>query len=165
MVNHKSEMPTDFEGPQITRRRLVRWLLGFSAVSTLGGVLTPIVGYLWPPARARGSQGGRTPVGAVSDFPLNSGTVTPVNDEPVIVVNTEAGGIKAYSAICTHLGCIVYWHESRGVIQCPCHDGRFNPLNGAVISGPPPRALPPYEFEIVDGQVYVGQAKGPIGPI
>jgi hypothetical protein len=86
---------------RVPRRSLIRWLLGFSLVSTLGGVLTPVVGYLWPPARARSSEGGRTLVGAVSDFPLNSGTVVSVNDEPVIVVNTEAGGIKAYSAICT----------------------------------------------------------------
>ncbi|MEW5961691.1 MAG: Rieske (2Fe-2S) protein, partial [Chloroflexota bacterium] len=110
-------------------------------------------------------KGGRTLVGTVNDFPLNSGQVMSVNDEPVIIVNTKAGGIKAYSAICTHLGCICYWHEQRQVIQSPCHDGRFNPLNGAVISGPPPRPLPPYELEIVDGQVYVGEAKGPLGPI
>ena len=163
-MNPRSEMPEVIEAPQMTRRRLIRWLLGFSAISTLGGVLTPILGYLWPPARAHSSKGGRTLVGAVSDFPLNSGAVVPVNDEPVMVVHTEAGGIKAFSAICTHLGCIVYWHTGRGVIQCPCHDGRFNPVNGAVISGPPPRPLPPYEFEIVEGQIYVGQARGPIGP-
>jgi cytochrome b6-f complex iron-sulfur subunit len=101
----------------------------------------------------------------VSDFPLNSGTVVPVNDEPVIIVNSEVGGLKAYSAICTHLACIVYWHERRQVIQSPCHDGRFNPLNGTVISGPPPRPIPPYALEIVEEQVYIGEAKGPIGPI
>jgi len=38
-------------------------------------------------------------------------------------------------------------------------------LNGAVISGPPPRPIPPYELEIVNGEVYIGQAKGPIGPV
>jgi cytochrome b6-f complex iron-sulfur subunit len=134
-------------------------------VGTLGGVLTPIVGYLWPPARASSSAGGRTLVGVVDDFPLNSGKVVSVNDKPVMVVNTEAGGLKAFSAICTHLGCVTYWHENRQVIQCPCHDGRFNPVNGAVIFGPPPRPIPPYELEIVDGQVYIGEAKGSIGPI
>ncbi len=153
------------DGTPVSRRSLIRWLLGFSVVGTLGGVLTPIVGYLWPPARAQSNKGERALMGPVSDFPVNSGKVTPVNDEPVIVVDSEAGGIKVYSAVCTHLGCIVHWHAGRLVIQCPCHDGRFNPVNGAVISGPPPRPLPAYEFEIVDEQVYVGAAKGPIGPI
>ena len=164
-MEDKPELSMSVPEMPITRRKLIGWLLGFSVLSTLGGVLTPIVGYLWPPLRAQSNKGERTLVGAVGDFPLNSGKVVSVNDEPVIVVNSEVGGIQAYSAICTHLGCIVYWHEQRQVIQSPCHDGRFNPVNGAVISGPPPRPLPPYEFEIVAGQVYVGEAQGPIGPI
>ncbi len=53
----------------------------------------------------------------------------------------------------------------QGVTEGAPNDGRFNPVNGAVISGPPPRPLPAYEFEIVDEQVYVGVAQGPIGPI
>jgi cytochrome b6-f complex iron-sulfur subunit len=158
-------METGTAEVRIRRRRLIGWLLGFSVVSTLGGVLTPIVGFLWPPLQASSSQGGRTLVGEVNDFPLNSGTVVPFNDEPVIIVNSEAGGLNAFSAICTHLACITYWHEDRQVIQCPCHDGRFNPLNGSVIFGPPPRPLSSYELEIVTGQVYIGKAKGPIGPI
>lgn len=157
--------PEGTSEPQLPRRRFIGWLLGLSVISTLGGVLIPIIGYLWPSAVATGGgEGGRTLVGAVSDFPLNSGKVVSVNDEPVIIVNTEASGIKVYSAICTHLACIVYWHETRQVIQSPCHDGRFNPLNGTVISGPPPRPLPTYDFEIIDEQVYVGEANGPIGP-
>jgi cytochrome b6-f complex iron-sulfur subunit len=164
-VDQNFERQTTTDETSVTRRTLIRWLLGFSVVGTLGGVLTPIIGYLWPPARAQSNKGERTLVGAVSDFPVNSGKVTPVNDEPVIVVDSEAGGIQVYSAVCTHLGCIVHWHAGRQVIQCPCHDGRFNPVNGAVISGPPPRPLPAYEFEIVDEQVYVGATQGPIGPI
>lgn len=165
-MDRQFERQPTIEETQITRRRFIRWMLGFSVVSTLGGVLTPIVGYLWPPARAGNSgKGGRTLVGTTDDFPLNSGKVVTVNDEPVIIVNTPAGGLKAFSAICTHLACIVYWHEQRQVIQSPCHDGRFNPLNGMVISGPPPRPIPPYEMEIVNGEVYIGKAKGPIGPI
>ncbi len=164
-MDEKFKRQTATNETPLTRRRLIGWLLGLSVVSTLGGVLIPVIGYLWPSAgEAGGGKSGRTLVGAVSDFPPNSGMVVPVNDEPVIVVNSEAGGIKAYSAVCTHLACITYWHETRQVIQCPCHDGRFNPLNGTVISGPPPRPLPAYDFEIIAEQVYVGEAKGPIGP-
>jgi cytochrome b6-f complex iron-sulfur subunit len=157
VVDEKIKDQPDGEKSRPTRREVIRWLLSFSVISTLGGVLTPIAGYLWPPVRASShGTGGRTLVGAVTDYPLNSGQVVSVNDEPVMVVNTEAGGFKAYSAVCTHLGCITYWHQTRQLIQCPCHDGRFNPVTGAVISGPPPRPLPPYELEIVGEQVYVG---------
>ena len=81
---------------------------------------------------------------------------------PVIVVNTAGGGVRAFSAICTHLGCVVEWNKGKGVIQSPCHDGRFNPLTGAVVSGPPPRGLPPYELSIKDGKIFVGKPLGQI---
>jgi Rieske Fe-S protein len=52
---------------------------------------------------------------------------------------------------------VAHWHEAGSYIQCPCHDGRFNAQTGAVISGPPPSPLPPYEL-VVDGEdVYVGR--------
>ena len=97
--------------------------------------------------------------GALKELPGVS-KVLSVADKPVIVVNTPAGGLRAFSAICTHLGCIVAWNQQKQVIQSPCHDGRFNPVTGAVVSGPPPRPLPAYEFEIVKDQVYVGRPLG-----
>jgi cytochrome b6-f complex iron-sulfur subunit len=81
----------------------------------------------------------------------------PVNDKPVVVVNTEQEGVKAFSAICTHLGCIVEWDEDRQIILCPCHDGRFSPFNGAVISGPPPAPLPELPVSVEGDAIYVTQ--------
>ena len=40
-MDKKFEMQTKIEAAEMTRRHLIRWLLGFSVVSTLGGVLTP----------------------------------------------------------------------------------------------------------------------------
>lgn len=140
------------------RRRLITYLLGFSVVATLGGVLTPVIGYLWPPKRASAGGSGRVQVGTTADFPAGQGKVVPVNDKPVIVVNTAQGGLKAYSAICTHLGCIVEWDQARQFILCPCHDGRFNAVNGAIISGPPPAPLPELALTVEGDAVYVGES-------
>jgi cytochrome b6-f complex iron-sulfur subunit len=168
-MSQKMNMHTSADAAQTedrpARRRFLRWLLRFSVMSTLLGVATPVLSYLWPPAQAGGNSGGRVLVGAVTDFPVNTGKVVPVGNKPVIIGNTEAGGIKAFSAICTHLGCVTYWHEERRVIQSPCHDGRFSPVNGIVISGPPPRPLPEYELMVEKDQVYVGKVQGVIGPI
>ena len=147
--------PDGDQQPTIGRRRLLTYLLGFSVVATLGGVLTPILGYLWPPSRALVGEKGRVQVGTTTDFPAGQGKVVPVNDKPVIVVNTQQGGLRAFSAICTHLGCVVEWDKSRQFILCPCHDGRFNPLNGAVISGPPPAPLPQLALTVEEGTIYV----------
>ena len=153
---------TDLQSIPATRRAVLKWLLGFSIVSTITGVVGPIIAYLVSPVSKGGVYTGPTMVGKVEDFPVGTGSVVTVNDKPVILVNTKAGGIKPFSAICTHLGCIVYWDKAKGVIHSPCHDGLFNPVTGAVVSGTPPRSLPPYELQIKDGQVYVGKPLGKI---
>jgi cytochrome b6-f complex iron-sulfur subunit len=148
---------SDQQGLSISRRRLITSLLGFSTLATLAGVLTPIFGYLWPPKRALEGKGGRVQVGTTAEFPMGQGKIVPVNDKPVIVVNTEQGGAKAFSAICTHLACIVEWDETRQIILCPCHDGRFSPVNGSVISGPPPGPLPELPLTVEGDAIYVSE--------
>lgn len=154
----KSRVRSAGAAESITRRGFLQWALGFSIVATLGGIVVPVVGYLWPPARRAAGSAGRVLVGSVKDLGLGQAKVLPVNDKPVIVVNTAQGGVKAFSAICTHLGCVVEWNQGKQVILCPCHDGRFNPTTGAVISGPPPSPLAAIRVAIEGDQIYVGGA-------
>ncbi len=156
--DHGPDGDSGAPGPEVSRRRFIGYLLGFSVVATAAGVLTPIAGYLWPPSRASTGAGGRVQVGTMQDFPAGQGKVVPVNDKPVMVVNTAQGGLKGFSAICTHLGCVVEWDQRRQIILCPCHDGRFNPVNGSVISGPPPTPLPAVPLAVEGDAVYVGEA-------
>lgn len=156
-TNLQPENDSGDQSPAMGRRRFITYLLGFSIVATLGGVLTPVIGYLWPPSRTTTGGRGRVQVGTVNDFPVGQGKVVPVNDKPVIVVNTAQGGTRAFSAICPHLGCIVEWDQARQFILCPCHDGRFNPLNGAVISGPPPAPLPQLALAVEQDAIYVSE--------
>ncbi len=153
--NHSDSNINSYSLPP-SRRRVITYLLGFSIAATIGGVFTPILGFLWPPRRASSSGGGgRVQVGNTIDFPVGKGTVVSVNDKPVVVINTPQAGLKAYSAICTHLGCIVEWEQDRQFILCPCHDGRFNAVNGAVISGPPPTPLPELALTVEGDAIYV----------
>ena len=138
----------------VSRRGLFKYaLLGFSALVTAGGVLTPIVAYLWPPKQASAAGGGAVNVASTEDLPSGTGQVFSVYNKPVLVIHTEAG-YKALDAVCTHLGCIVFWSEQRQVIACPCHEAYFN-TNGAVISGPPPAPLAVYRVQVDGDQVYV----------
>ncbi len=142
----------------MSRRGFLKWALGFSVVATVAGAIVPVIGYLWPPAQSSAGSSDRVLVGATKDLPVGQAKVLPVNDKPVIVVNTSTGGVKAFSAICTHLGCVVEWNSSKQYISCPCHDGRFNPTTGAVISGPPPAPLPVVRVAVENDQIYVGGA-------
>jgi cytochrome b6-f complex iron-sulfur subunit len=137
------------------RRSFIKWLLGFSIVATLGGVLTPIIGYLWPPARKSTGQGSRVRVASLAELEAAGGLIVPVEDQPVMLTIGANQETNAFSAICTHLGCVVKWESTGRYIVCPCHDGRFNAQTGAVISGPPPRPLPRLNITIDDDDVYV----------
>jgi len=141
-------------GQPVSRRGLFKYvLLAFSALATAGGVLTPIIAYLWPPKQASAAGGGRVQIAATEDLPEGTGEVYSVNNKPVLVIHT-AEGYRALSAICTHLGCILFWNEQREVIACPCHEAYFS-TNGAVISGPPTSALEEYRLVVEDGEIYV----------
>jgi len=143
------------DGPQgFGRRRLLRYLLGFSVISSIAIVVTPIVGFLIPTKTTNGAAGGRVAAGTLDTLPVGSGEVVAVGSKPAIVVNTTAG-VKAYSAICTHLGCIVAWDGAANAIVCPCHDGHFNPLTGAVISGPPPAPLPALTTVVEGSDIFI----------
>jgi cytochrome b6-f complex iron-sulfur subunit len=143
----------------LSRRGFIKYaLLGFSALATVGGVLTPVIAYLWPPKKGASQAGERVAVADSAELPIGKGEVYSVNNQPVIVIHTP-DGYKALSATCTHLGCIVSWNEQRQVIACPCHEAYFN-TNGAVISGPPPAPLPTYRVQEDGGQIYVEGGEG-----
>jgi nitrite reductase/ring-hydroxylating ferredoxin subunit len=136
------------------RRRFLRFLGSFSIVSTISIIVAPIVGFLIPPKVQSSGGGGRVLAGTLADIPANTGLVVAMGSKPVIVTNTEAG-IAAFSAVCTHLGCIVDFDTTVRQIVCPCHDGHFNAATGVVISGPPPRPLPPVASAIEGDQVFL----------
>jgi rieske iron-sulfur protein len=68
-----------------------------------------------------------------------------------------ADGIVAYSAICPHQGCeVTGWIADSGLLECPCHESRYNPRDGAaVVDGPTPRPLPALPLAVADGKLVV----------
>lgn len=62
--------------------------------------------------------------------------------DPALLLRLEEDVFVAYSAVCTHLACEVLHREDEGDLYCPCHNGYFNPLDGAPVAGPPERPLP-----------------------
>ena len=148
-AEHKADEPK-----LLDRRRFVKGLLGFSILSTLAMVVTPVVGFLMPRKTTSGSAG-RVLVGTTSTLDPERGKVVALGSKPIIVVSGPTG-VKAFSAVCTHLGCIVGYDASQSPdIVSPCHDGHFSAVDGRVISGPPPAPLKEYQVVVDKDQVYV----------
>src|SRR5919198_115189 len=66
----------------------------------------------------------------------------PGADDRALAIRLPGGQLVGYSAVCTHLACAVLWRREEGRLECPCHDGEFDPATGEVVAGPPPRPLP-----------------------
>jgi rieske iron-sulfur protein len=64
-----------------------------------------------------------------------------------------ADGIVAFSAICTHAGCLVTaWMAKEQLLLCPCHGSEYNPKDlGKAVFGPAPRRLAALPLKISDG--------------
>ena len=91
-----------------------------------------------------------TVLGATSEIPVGGGAI--YTAAKVVVTQPASGQYKAFSAVCTHVGCLVNKVTS-GTIDCPCHGSEFKITNGAVVTGPAPSPLPARQIKIVDGQV------------
>jgi Rieske Fe-S protein len=61
--------------------------------------------------------------------------------------------VRAWSAVCPHLGCAVD-HAGNGGFVCPCHDSAFGP-DGRRRSGPSPRDMDPLDVEVRAGTVLI----------
>lgn len=68
-----------------------------------------------------------------------------------------AGGVVAYSAICTHQACDVKtWLSKEKVLVCFCHSSKFNLFDdGKVVAGPASRALPSVPLQLDGDQLVV----------
>jgi len=75
----------------------------------------------------------------VTDIPLGGGKV--FLNQKVVVTQPSKGVFRAFSAVCTHVGCICN-KVANGTIDCPCHGSEFKITDGAVVTGPAPTPLP-----------------------
>jgi len=131
--------------------KIAKRLLALTGITVLAA---PVIAYLYP-ANLQETPADPVMVGTEQELPLNSSKTVPFGRYPALIINTSEG-FKAYSAVCTHFGCVVKWDSARGEIICPCHDGFFDPLDGHVISGPPPTALEILPVQMIDGKIFVG---------
>lgn len=57
------------------------------------------------------------------------------------VYRADDGSLHEHSAVCPHMGCIVAWNALEKSFDCPCHGGRYAPVDGQVLNGPATRGL------------------------
>ena len=80
----------------------------------------------------------------ISAVPVGGGVI--LADEQVVITQPQEGVFQAFSAVCTHQGCVVS-EVSDGTINCPCHGSRYSIrrwLGRAKTCSEVPKQLPPF---------------------
>ena len=89
-----------------------------------------------------GKSGGTksaTEVAKLADIPVGGSVEASLNGKPILVSQPTAGKVIAFSAVCTHQGCVV--KPVGKEFDCPCHGSKFDAMTGEVLGGPAPSPL------------------------
>ena len=127
--------------------------------ATVGVPLLPAARLL-PPVAARPLPAGALPrqrspgaLAATSQVPDGGGKI--IDGVNIVITQPQSGSFRAFSAICTHEGCIVN-SVSNGTIDCPCHGSKFSIKDGSVVNGPAPSPLPAIAIKVEGTSIFQG---------
>ena len=137
------------------KRRIFIRRIAMTLVSITGAVLA--MSYLRQYFPRIAGERRRISLGDPHLYPVDTYTFL---EEHNLFIYRDYEGIRAMSAVCTHLGCIL--EKSTDGFECPCHGSCYN-LNGEVLSGPAPRNLSWFRVgKAADGSLFVdpGQTAG-----
>lgn len=109
------------------------------------------------PSDAPSSAAPGTPSEAIAklaDVPVGGSISATLAGAPILIAQPEAGTVVAFSAICTHQGCIVAPGDAE--FACPCHASRFALTDGSVRGGPAQRPLDTVQVSVEGDSVVAG---------
>lgn len=104
------------------------------------------------PSATDAGSGPRT-LGPMADVKVGSGVIY-ANDK-IVVTQPTAGEFKAFTAVCTHQGCILS-SVSDGKINCNCHGSQYSIKDGSVLQGPAEQPLAPMTVQVAGGTIKLG---------
>ncbi|MFI9718859.1 ubiquinol-cytochrome c reductase iron-sulfur subunit [Streptomyces sp. NPDC052396] len=105
--------------------------------------------------KGKGSAVPTAPVDLGSSGEVPVGGARLFREQKLVVSQAAKGEYRAFSAVCTHAGCVVDKVEN-GQISCPCHGSRFDAATGKVLQGPAGEPLPSVPVRVTGGKLIAG---------
>jgi cytochrome b6-f complex iron-sulfur subunit len=145
----------DKDDTTLDRRDFLKSVLGAGAVVGLGSTLAAVLSAC-DKDQAANQPSGPVVVCKQGDLKPGDTKAFKIADTPALLVANADGSFRAFSLVCTHMGCEVAWQPADKTFLCPCHGGKFN-AQGQVLEGPPPSPLATYPVTVTpDGSILVG---------
>lgn len=93
----------------------------------------------------------------VEDLPPGDAIQLTVGANQILLYRDSEQSVHAYSAVCTHQGCIVGVpdQEPSAPFVCPCHASNFDKTTGEAVAGPAQLPLTRHSTSIEDGWLLV----------
>ena len=140
------------EAEHVTRREFAKFLVLVSGGMCVGSAWVAVKDKLFPPHQITSKQRicavGELRIGEMLAFKLSG------DDTPYILIHLAENDWRIFEQKCTHLSCAVFYDPNLGKIACPCHHAFFDPKTGAVLQGPPPRALRSLETAVIGDEIF-----------
>lgn len=136
-----------------SRRDFLNYILSVGFLGWMGAILYPLYSYLVPP-KSPDVDVSNISIGKASEMENNSSKMFKIGNKPGILIKTNEGELKAFSATCTHLDCTVQLKKDENLIWCACHNGKYD-LNGSNVSGPPPKPLTRFNVVVQKDEIFV----------
>ncbi|MET9412904.1 Rieske 2Fe-2S domain-containing protein [Streptomyces klenkii] len=92
-------------------------------------------------------------LGPSADVPVGQARL--FREQRLIVSQPVQGQYKAFSAVCTHAGCVADKVDN-GKVRCPCHGSEFDVNTGKVLQGPAGDPLPSVPVRSTGGKLIAG---------
>lgn len=101
-----------------------------------------------------GPAAGGDEIASLSEVPVGGSVGIDIDGEPALLAQPQAGQVVAFSAICTHQGCVVGAAGDR--FECPCHGSVYDAATGEVLQGPAIDPLPAIDVRVEGDRVVAG---------
>ncbi|MFF5568684.1 Rieske (2Fe-2S) protein [Streptomyces sp. NPDC012623] len=137
-------------GPSAPRRTVLKGaaLAGVAGLGAAACSTDSKLGHAEPPTPTAPVD-----LGDASEVPVGGAKL--YKEQRVVVSCPAKGQYKAFSAQCTHAGCLLGKLEGT-VGDCPCHGSKFDVTTGEVLHGPATAPLPEVPVTAAGGKLVAG---------
>lgn len=149
--DHQGDVATEF-----MRRGFMKWLVGGVTALYAAAFSVPVYRFL---RSGNVDEGGvqvtQITLNSAFDLEVGAHQMFRFGSKPAMIIRQAEDEFHAFLATCTHLGCTVAYNRPMHQITCACHGGKYDPVTGKNIAGPPPKPLTALKTEVMDGDLVV----------